>query len=338
MLKLLQAVERNQSLQQAAKEIGVSYRTAWQLIEHWGRRLNMPLCVKSRGVGTRLSPLGEKLVKAQQDIDNRFGQSMHEAATALNAELGKLANGESRRTRLTAFASHDLALEILPALLGASSTIELEFVPRGSIDALKQLQYSDHYIAGFHVPEKPAAAAMTSPYLHWLDDQRYNYIHLAQREQGLMFRASHKQHIEGIHDLTRRSISFINRQRGSGTRAMLDYFLAMEGINPKDINGYKQEEFTHTAVAAMVSSGHADVGIGLKAAAADFSLEFLPLQHETYIIAYHRSLPDELQSELRELLKHPDLKQRIAQLPGYSSEQTGKKIHADKLLQTVESA
>ncbi|MEQ8426526.1 MAG: substrate-binding domain-containing protein [Gammaproteobacteria bacterium] len=332
LLQLLVKIDQHGSLQKAAEEVGVSYRTAWQIIEHWNAQFSMPLCTKNRGRGTRLTQLGEKLVSTKQKIDATFSRSLQQSADALNEDIAQLASPGKKQTCLIAYTSHDLAVQGFAALCEDSKDIAVEFVSRGSLDALKQLYASELVIAGFHFPDGPIAQEVAADYRPLLDDRRFGYIHLAQRQQGLMFRSSQKKHIRGIADLTRRSLTFINRQKGSGTRTIFDHLLQINDLNPRDINGYKCEEFTHTAVAAMVSSNHADVGFGLKAAAVEFELQFLPLLEESYILAYHKLLPATAQNELRRLLKHNNLKKQIARLPGYSSAATGKTIHADKLL------
>lgn len=332
LLQLLMLIKQHGSLQKAAEKLELSYRTTWQIIEHWNDRLGKPLCKKNRGRGTRLTPLGEKLVDAKQQVDANFANALQHSADVLNDEIQQLTGPGNKKINLTAYTSHDLAVQSLAALCEQSQDISIEFVARGSLDALKQLQASEHVIAGFHFPDGAIAKEVAADYRPLLDDRRFAYIRLAQRQQGLMFRASQKKHIKGIADLKRRSLTFINRQKGSGTRTIFDHLLRLNELNPRDINGYKCEEFTHTAVAAMVSSSHADVGFGLKAAAVEFDLQFLPLLEESYILAYHKSLPVALQIEIRRLLKQDALKKQIDKLPGYNCAATGKPIHASKLL------
>jgi molybdate transport repressor ModE-like protein len=329
LLPLLTELNPNGSLQTAAETIGISYRTAWEIIRYWNEAFNTPLCIMERGRGTRLSPLGQKLVETKLAIDTDYADALHISANKLNNEINTLIDKPNQKKKLIVYASHDLAINFLQE---QCEELDIEFNSRGSLDALKQLQSSQYNIAGFHFPSGELAKQLAPEYLSLLDDNKHLFIHLATRQQGIILKPTLNDRINNINGITRRSIKFINRQRGSGTRAIFDQLIKLKCIHKKDINGYNKEEFTHTAVAAMISSGHADTGFGLEAAAAQFKLSFLPLITETYVIALHKSLPGELKKKIRMLIKDESLKKKINKLPGYDSALTGKIIHASKLL------
>ena len=284
-----------------------------------------------RGRGTKLTSLGEELLNTKNRIDIKYSDVLINNANQLNKEI-EILTGKKHKKKLFVYASHDMAITHFEELCNESKLIDVDFHSRGSLDALKQLSVSPFNIAGFHFPEGIIAKEIAPEYASYLNDEKHLYIQLATRQQGLMFKPSLKDHINDISGITRRSIKFINRQRGSGTRAIFDQLIKLNNINKKNINGYEIEEFTHTAVAAMISSGHADVGFGLKAAAAQFELSFLPLITETYVIGMNKSLPTNMQNEIRLLMKDNKLKSKINKLPGYNTKLTGKLIHASKLL------
>ncbi|HKI63165.1 MAG TPA: substrate-binding domain-containing protein, partial [Burkholderiales bacterium] len=118
-----------------------------------------------------------------------------------------------------------------------------------------------------------------------LSARRDRLIRFAEREQGLMLAPGNPKRIRALADLARKGLLFVNRQRGSGTRLLFDQLLAEQGIDAADIGGYRDEEFTHLAVAVSVAAGRADAGFGVHAAAARFGLEFVPLQRERYWFA-----------------------------------------------------
>jgi molybdate transport repressor ModE-like protein len=337
LLQLLANINPSGSLQTAANDIGISYRTAWEIIRQWNESFNTPLCIMERGRGTNLTPLGQKLVETKLAIDANYSDALHATANNLNNEIIELVGQGDKKIKLSVYASHDLAISFFQELCEDKKGLNIEFNSRGSIDALKQLKHSHFNIAGFHFPDGALAKQLTHEYKPLLDDDKHLFIQLATREQGLIFKPSLSEQIKDIKGVTRRSAKFINRQKGSGTRAIFDQLIKLNNVNKKDINGYKKEEFTHTAVAAMISSGQADIGFGLKAAAAQFKLSFLPLITETYVIAMNKSLPEETKGIIRAILKDATFKKKINKLPGYNASLTGKAIHANKMLSPAKS-
>lgn len=332
LFELLTKININGSLQSAANETGISYRTAWQIIHYWNTAFDTPLCIMERGKGASLTPLGKKLIDTKVDIEKNFTEELHNTASKLNKNIDELSGKTKKKKKHIVFASHDLAISFFQELIDHQNHIDIDFNSRGSLDALRQLQLSRENIAGFHFPEGELAKLLSPEYKPLLDDKKHLFIHLATRQQGLIFKPSLSDHIKEINSITRRSIKFINRQKGSGTRAILDQLIKLNNINKKEINGYDKEEFTHTAVAAMISSGQANIGFGLKAAAYQFKLSFLPLITEHYVIGINKSLADDTKKTIRKLLKDNSLKKKINKLPGYNATLTGKVIHANKLL------
>ena len=139
-----------------------------------------------------------------------------------------------------------------------------------------------------------------------------------------MVKAGNPKEIVGIKDLLRPDVAFINRQRGSGTRILLDYYLRQEGLDPREIEGYQREEFTHMAVAAAVAGGAADVGMGILAAARSLGLDFVPLAEERYELAIPREyFALEGVQQLLEVIKSPAFRQQVEALGGYDLRDTG---------------
>jgi molybdate-binding protein len=116
----------------------------------------------------------------------------------------------------------------------------------------------------------------------------------------------------------------VNRQAGSGTRMLLEMMLERAGIDFDAINGWNSAEFTHSAVAAYIASGMADVGIGMRTAAEQFKLGFIPLQRERYFFALHvDALEDSLMAQLLAVLRQPGYHRLVNALPGYDAGRTG---------------
>jgi putative molybdopterin biosynthesis protein len=113
---------------------------------------------------------------------------------------------------------------------------------------------------------------------------------------------------------------FINRQRGAGTRVLLDYHLNLLRIAPNQIHGYDDEEYTHLGVAAAVASGRADCGLGIPAAAQALELDFVPLFHERYDLVIPTVYAEgDLLRPLFELMQSQSFQNAVKSLPGYDT-------------------
>ncbi|GAI48054.1 unnamed protein product, partial [marine sediment metagenome] len=130
-----------------------------------------------------------------------------------------------------------------------------------------------------------------------------------------------------LNDLIREDIKFINRQKGSGTRILLDYLLKKKAINPMDIKGYFQEEFTHLMVASTVAEGNADAGLGILSAAKAFHLDFVLVAKERYDIIIPKENYSSLKiQKLLTIIKSEKFKKKVLSLGGYDLSQCGKVI------------
>jgi putative molybdopterin biosynthesis protein len=127
-----------------------------------------------------------------------------------------------------------------------------------------------------------------------------------------------------LEDLTRKGVRFINRQRGAGTRVLLDYQLSINRIKVSTIQGYDQEEYTHLGIAAAVASGRADCGLGIPAAAQSLNLDFIPLFDEIYQLIIPRKFAEtSLLSPLFYLIRSSQFKRTVADMPGYDVSRMG---------------
>ena len=152
-------------------------------------------------------------------------------------------------------------------------------------------------------------------------------INLVYRQQGLIVQSGNPHGIQSLNDLAEKHLTYINRQRGSGTRILLDYQLKQLRIEPDDIIGYERELYTHLAVAAAVASGAADAGLGILSAAKALNLDFVPIAEERYDLAIpvnFLQLP-QLQVIL-ELITQPHFRQRVEALGGYDMREAGKRV------------
>ncbi len=322
LFPVLQAIHDAGKLTVAAAAAGVSYRHAWNLIGRWSGFFGSPLVNLERGRGTTLTPLGEKLLWAEQRINARLAPQLESLASELNLEISKLI--ATARSTLRIHASHGFAVAKLPALFQAHSQVQLDLRYLGALESLASVARGACEFGGVHVPEGKLGDMALSQYAKWLLPDRQKVIHLVTRTQGLFLARGNPKNIRGFADLGRPGVVFINRQRGSGTRFLIDQLLEEAGVNPQSLDGYQTEEFTHAAIAAYVGSGMADAGFGVEPAARQFALDFLPMVKERYImICSEESLALPESQELVRLLRGQAFLDLIADLPGYSAPRAG---------------
>lgn len=321
LLGLLLAVQDTGSIAQAAKTVKLSYRYAWGLLREAERLFGDSLLETGRGRGTQLTPLAQKLVWADRRIAARLSPTLESLASELEVELGKMAAERLRMIRMD--ASHGFAVAALMVHLNeVEMPVELRY--RNSTDAVAALARRECDLAGFHVPTGEFEQAAMAWYTRWLDPAQHCLIHLAVRHQGLFVAPGNPLNIAGLEDLVRSDVRFVNRQVGSGTRMLLELMLHAAGVSVHDIGGFNSAEFTHSAVAAYIASGMADVGIGVRTAAQRFKLDFIPLVRERYFFAMRSdAASDPLIRQFIGILQLPEYHARVNELTGYDAADTG---------------
>jgi putative molybdopterin biosynthesis protein len=223
---------------------------------------------------------------------------------------------EIERTILC-IGSHDLTLDLMAQFL-AERGRRLSSANVGSLGGLVALRRGEAHLAGSHLLD-PATGEYNVSYIHrYLPGQKVMLITLVGREQGWIIPPGNPKGIKGWEDAARPDIRLVNRQRGAGTRVLLDYELGQRGIVPEHVAGYEREEYTHLAVAAAISSGTADMGLGVVAAARALQLDFVPLAQERYDLVIPAEYGEgALLRPLLDLLHDGTFRQAVAQLPGY---------------------
>ena len=315
LIDLLVLVAETGSLAAACQRAGLSYRHAWDTLRAGESWFGSPLLLMERGRGSRLTVLGDKLVWADRRIAARLAPVLDTLACELEVELQRVL--APARQRLRVHASHGWAIERLINTLVADG-IDVERVYTSSQEAAASLQAGTSDLACFHVPCGHFEARGWEVYARWLDPQTHVLIDIAARSQGLMLRRGNPLAIGGVADLVRPGVRFINRQRGSGTRFLLDCLLAEAQVSPEHIQGFEHAEYTHAAIAAFIGSGMADVGLGLAEPARQFDLDFIPLATERYFaICRQDALERPEIAHALALLRSDDFRAQVALLRGY---------------------
>ncbi|HEY7265505.1 MAG TPA: molybdopterin biosynthesis protein [Trebonia sp.] len=276
-----------------------------------------------RGAGVLTS-----LVRADGLLVVPAGVEGHHAGSTVSVELLRGLD-EIART-IVAIGSHDLVLDLAASALRADDPlVTLASSNVGSLGGLVALRDGLCHIAGSHLLD-PASGAYTLPYVDRVfgpSAPDVAVVRLVHREQGLMVTPGNPLRLSGIEDLTRPDVRYVNRQRGAGTRVLLDHRLAELGIAPDAISGYAREEPTHLAVAAAIAAGRGDAGLGITAAARAFGLDLVPVTWEPYdLVVTPGALGSPLLEPLWGLLRSDRFQAAVTGLGGYSAKEMGRRL------------
>jgi putative molybdopterin biosynthesis protein len=274
-----------------------------------------------RGAGVLTS-----LVRADGLLVVPAGLEGHHPGEQVEVELLRGVD-EIART-IVAIGSHDLVLDLAASALRADDPmVTLASSNVGSLGGLVALRDGLCHLAGSHLLD-PATGEYTLPYVdRILGDADVRVVRLVHRDQGLMVAAGNPLGLTGIKDLAGAGVRYINRQRGAGTRMLLDHELARHQISPDGVDGYAREEHTHLAVAAAVAAGRGDAGLGILAAARAFGLDFVPVTREPYdLVVTATAMDSPLLAPLWALLASGRFQAAVTDLGGYSTEEMGRRI------------
>jgi putative molybdopterin biosynthesis protein len=266
------------------------------------------------------------LVRADGLLVVPAGQPGHQPGDEVDVTLLR-GLAEIERT-IVAIGSHDLALDLAASALRAEDpAVTLAPVPAGSLDGLAALRDGLCHLAGSHLLD-PATGEYTMPYLRQvLGDADVAVVRLVHRDQGLIVAPGNPLRLGGVGDLARPGVRYVNRQRGSGTRVLLDRELAGLGVAPADVDGYARQAPTHLAVAAAVAAGRGDAGLGILAAARAFGLDFVPVTREPYdLVVAAAAMDGPLLAPLWALLASDRFQAAVTGLGGYSAKEMGRRL------------
>jgi len=262
--------------------------------------------------GLALIPSGTQGIEAGEKIQVRLYRS----------------KSEIEKTILV-IGSHDLTLDLMAQFL-ARHDRRLASANVGSQGGLVALRRGEAHLAGSHLLNPKTGEYNISYIREYIPNIPVKVVALVRREQGLIVSKGNPKGIKRLKDLTRPSVQYVNRQRGAGTRVLLDYHLKSMTISPESIAGYFQEEYTHLGVAAAIASGRADCGMGIAAAAQALDLDFVPLFQERYDLVIPKQFADDiLLAPLFELLTDSAFRKAVSQLTGYDVSVMGTVISED---------
>ena len=293
--------------------LGVREYVRVKLVELAGELRAVPLARASGVMGS--------LVEAEGLVTiSEFSEGLDKGA---EVEVELLTSSPQPADNLVITGSNDLTLDSITNQL-AGAGINVLTKSAGSLGGITALKRRECHLAGSHLLDPETGEYNHSYIEEYLPQREVKVVNLAYRRQGLMVREDNPKNIQELSDLTKEEVTFINRQRGAGTRVLLDYKLSELGIDPGEITGYDRVEYTHLTLASEVANGGADAGLGVLAAAQAFDLEFIPVATERYDLLIPAEYWTDVRiKELRNLISSSEFKQEVKKLPGYEVSATG---------------
>ncbi|CFX61384.1 Molybdenum cofactor synthesis [Syntrophomonas zehnderi OL-4] len=279
----------------------------------------------NRGAG-----ISSTLVKSDGVLHIARGQEGLEAGANCNIILNRSPQ-EIERTLIT-LGSHDLTIDFLIDILGKEHGVRLVSANVGSMGGIMALRRKETHFAGLHLLDYETGDYNTSYLQKYLPDQKWLLVNLVKRHQGLIVAPGNPLGIKNIQDLADKRVLYINRQKGAGTRILLDYLLKKANLHPSAINGYNREEYTHLAVAAAVKNDGCDTGLAVYASAKAMGLDFVPIAVERYDLCILADLvsPDQLDSLLA-AIRSDEFKKQVNICGGYELDLCGQILYRHDL-------
>jgi len=217
--------------------------------------------------------------------------------------------------------SNDFSIDILKDI-AKTRGYNITILNRGSLGGLSTLKNSINHFAPTHLLDPETGVYNDTFIKKMFSEGEILLLHIARRTQGIILPRANPLGIKSIKDATNTRLA--NRQKGSGTRVLLDYLLQKEGINKKEIQGYKNELYTHLAVCDFILNGNADWGMGIAQAALVLGLDFIPVTEESYELAFYSNFQEDKRFKLiYNIINSEEFKKRLKSITGYNTEKTG---------------
>ncbi|WP_303868000.1 molybdopterin biosynthesis protein [Acetobacterium wieringae] len=271
-----------------------------------------------RGAGVTMSLVNaDGILKIPKNVEG------YEAGEEI--ELILMRPREEIENTLVSIGSHDVLMDIVANIIHQNKElVNLSSAHVGSLGGIMAIKKGECHIAPIHLLDEETGIYNLSYLKRYLANEGVVLIKGVKRTQGMIIPKGNPKNVKGINDLIRPDISFVNRQRGSGTRVLLDYLLKQQQLEANQILGYAREMNTHMMVASAVASGSCDVGIGVLSAANMMELDFIPIGDEDYDFAILKeNLNDPRMQIFIKVLRSEEFRAALKRLGGYELEQSG---------------
>lgn len=229
---------------------------------------------------------------------------------------------------LVVTGSHDLLLDVVSDIMKRKYTgYSISSAHVGSMGGIMAIKRREAHGAGIHLLDEETGSYNESYIKKYFPEGGVLLIKCVKRTQGIMVAEGNPLGISSLQDLSKEGLRYVNRQKGSGTRILLDYLLKKGNIQSSGIYGYDREEFTHMGVAVQIASGSADAGMGVYSAAHAYNLGFVPVCEEDYDFIIPESFMEtEGVKNLLDILRSQEFADVLLSLGGYKLDEPGRII------------
>ena len=278
----------------------------------------------SRGAGVVSS-----FMKADGILEVPQGTEGYEAGEEVQVRL--LSTPEKLQNTLVVIGSHDPLLdEVADMMHRADPTVFMSSSHVGSMGGIMAIRRGEAHAGGCHLLDTETGVYNLSFLKKYFPNGGIRLVRCVGRQQGLMLAKGNPLDIKEFADIAKNGVRYVNRQKGSGTRVLMDYLCEQYAVNVGDIYGYEREELTHTSVAAQIANGSADAGMGIYSAAQLYDLDFLPICIEEYdLIIPDHAWETPVVQQLIATLKSPAFREKMLAMGGYTVDHPGEIIPLD---------
>ncbi len=278
----------------------------------------------SRGAGVVSS-----FMKADGILEVPQGTEGYEAGEEVQVRL--LSTPEKLQNTLVVIGSHDPLLdEVADMMHRADPTVFMSSSHVGSMGGIMAIRRGEAHAGGCHLLDTETGVYNLSFLKKYFPNGGIRLVRCVGRQQGLMLAKGNPLDIKEFADIAKNGVRYVNRQKGSGTRVLMDYLCEQYAVNVSDIYGYEREELTHTSVAAQIANGSADAGMGIYSAAQLYDLDFLPICIEEYdLIIPDHAWETPVVQQLIATLKSPAFREKMLTMGGYTVDHPGEIIPLD---------
>lgn len=278
----------------------------------------------SRGAGVVSS-----FMKADGILEVPQGTEGYEAGEEVQVRL--LSTPEKLQNTLVVIGSHDPLLdEVADMMHRADPTFFMSSSHVGSMGGIMAIRRGEAHAGGCHLLDTETGVYNLSFLKKYFPNGGIRLVRCVGRQQGLMLAKGNPLDIKEFADIAKNGVRYVNRQKGSGTRVLMDYLCEQYAVNVSDIYGYEREELTHTSVAAQIANGSADAGMGIYSAAQLYDLDFLPICIEEYdLIIPDHAWETPVVQQLIATLKSPAFREKMLAMGGYTVDHPGEIIPLD---------